>query len=72
MDKDRVEGKVNEVAGRAKRQTGEWTGDSKAQVEGGLQELKGRAQNAWGKAKDEARKENESDKAPDPHTHHGR
>jgi uncharacterized protein YjbJ (UPF0337 family) len=72
MDKDRVEGKLNEVAGRAKRQTGEWTGDSQAQVEGGLQELKGRVQNAWGKAKDEVRKENESDKAPAPHTQHGR
>ena len=27
MDKDRVEGKVKDVAGRAQRQVGEWTGD---------------------------------------------
>ena len=29
MDKDRVEGKVKDVAGRVQRQVGEWTGDTK-------------------------------------------
>lgn len=34
MDKDRVEGKVKDVAGRAERQVGEWTGDSETQATG--------------------------------------
>lgn len=73
MDKDRVKGKVNEVAGRSKRQAGEWTGDTGAQAEGGVQELKGRIQNAWGKAKDAARGTDESQKTPNPdHSHSGR
>lgn len=73
MDRDRVKGKVNEVAGRSKRQAGEWTGSTKAQAEGGVQELKGRVQNAWGKAKDAARGPGESQKAPHPdHSHSGR
>jgi uncharacterized protein YjbJ (UPF0337 family) len=55
MDKDRVEGKMDEVAGRAKRQVGEWTGDGETQVKGTAQEIKGKVQNAFGKAKDAAR-----------------
>ena len=55
MDKDRVKGKVDEVAGRAKRQAGEWTGDKESQVKGGAQEVKGKVENAWGKAKDAVR-----------------
>ena len=55
MDKDRVKGKMDEVAGRVKRQAGEWTGDTEAKVEGGAQEVKGKVQNAWGKAKDAVR-----------------
>ena len=31
MDKDRMSGKVKDVAGRVKRQAGEWTGDEKLQ-----------------------------------------
>jgi uncharacterized protein YjbJ (UPF0337 family) len=55
MDKDRIKGKVDEVAGRAKRQVGEWTGDDKAQGEGAMDEVKGKVENAWGKVKDGAR-----------------
>ncbi|MFL6439236.1 MAG: CsbD family protein [Terriglobales bacterium] len=55
MDKDRLKGKLDEVAGRAKRQVGEWTGDGQAQGEGTMEEIKGRAENAWGKVKDGAR-----------------
>ena len=29
MDKDRVKGKMDDAAGRVKRQVGEWTGDTK-------------------------------------------
>ncbi|HKT24702.1 MAG TPA: CsbD family protein [Terriglobales bacterium] len=55
MDKNRIKGKMDEIAGRAKRQAGEWTGDSQAQGEGAMDEIKGRAENAWGKVKDSAR-----------------
>jgi uncharacterized protein YjbJ (UPF0337 family) len=52
MNKDQVKGKVDEVAGRAKRQAGEWTGDGETQGEGAAQEIKGNVQNAWGNAKE--------------------
>ncbi len=55
MDKDRVKGKLDDAAGRVKRQVGEWTGDSKTQAEGAAQQVKGKAENAWGKVKDAAR-----------------
>ena len=55
MDKDRVKGKMDEAAGRAKRQVGEWTGDEEAQREGAMKQIKGVAENAWGKIKDGAR-----------------
>ncbi len=55
MDKDRVKGAINDAAGRAKRQVGEWTGDTNAQVEGAAQQLKGKAQKVVGTVKDAAR-----------------
>ena len=55
MDKDRIEGKMEDIKGRAKRQVGEWTGDTQTQAEGAMDQVKGKAQNAWGKAKDAAR-----------------
>jgi uncharacterized protein YjbJ (UPF0337 family) len=70
MDKDRVKGAVNDAAGRAKRQVGEWTGNTNAQVEGSLQQAKGKVQKAVGTMKDAARdaktdldKERERDRA---------
>ncbi len=55
MDHDRVEGKVDDVKGRIKRQVGEWTGDEQAQSEGAADQAKGKIQNAWGKMKDAGR-----------------
>jgi uncharacterized protein YjbJ (UPF0337 family) len=55
MDKDRVKGKMDDAAGRVKRQVGEWTGDSELQTEGAAQQVKGKVENAWGKAKDAVR-----------------
>lgn len=52
MNKDRVEGKVKDVAGRVERQAGEWTDDPKLQVKGAAKQAEGKVQNAWGKAKD--------------------
>jgi uncharacterized protein YjbJ (UPF0337 family) len=51
LDKDRVKGSINDAAGRAKRQLGEWAGDSEAQIRGLAQEVKGKAQKAWGDLK---------------------
>ena len=55
MDKDRIKGKMEDVTGRIKRQTGEWTGDEKAQAEGLAEQAKGKSREAVGKLKDAAR-----------------
>ena len=55
MNKDRVEGKVKDIAGRVERQAGEWTDDPKLQVKGTAKQAEGKVQNAWGKAKDAAK-----------------
>lgn len=55
MDKDRVKGKMEDMAGRAERQVGEWTGDTETQAEGTKHQIKGKARNAVGKVKDAAR-----------------
>lgn len=55
MDKDRVEGRLDDVKGRVKRQVGEWTGDKDAQAEGTADQIKGKVQNAYGKVKDAGR-----------------
>jgi uncharacterized protein YjbJ (UPF0337 family) len=56
MNKDTVEGKAKDVAGRVQRQVGEWTGDTKDQAEGAAKQVEGKVQNAWGKAKDTVKK----------------
>lgn len=55
MDKDRIKGKAEDIAGRVKRQAGEWTGNEQTQAEGAADQLKGKARNMMGKAKDAAR-----------------
>lgn len=55
MDKDRIKGKMQDAAGRVKRQVGEWTGDEKAQAEGLAEQAKGKAREGVGKAKDAVR-----------------
>jgi uncharacterized protein YjbJ (UPF0337 family) len=56
MDKDRVDGKAKDIAGRVERQVGEWTGDKEAEVKGAAKQVEGKVQNAWGKAKDAVKK----------------
>jgi len=63
MDKDRVEGKAKDIAGRAQRQVGEWTGDDESQAKGAAKQAEGKVQNAWGKAKDAVK--HSSDRADD-------
>lgn len=86
MDKDRVKGAINDAAGRAKRQVGEWTGNTDAQVEGAAQQIKGKAQKVVGTVKDAARdasanvnreheqekgREQERQRQSEQHAHHG-
>jgi uncharacterized protein YjbJ (UPF0337 family) len=66
MDKDTVKGTIDDAAGRAKRQVGEWTGDTKTQVEGAAQQVKGKIEKAIGNIKDSAREaEHHSDRDKD-------
>ena len=55
MDKDRIKGKVKDIAGRAERQAGEWTGSEEHQAKGLGKQAEGKVQNTVGKVKDAAR-----------------
>jgi uncharacterized protein YjbJ (UPF0337 family) len=55
MNKDQVEGKVKDIAGRVQRQAGEWSDDPEQQVKGAAKQAEGKVQNAWGKGKDAAK-----------------
>ncbi len=73
MDKDQIKGKMDDVAGRVKRQAGEWTGDQDLQAEGAKDQAKGKAQNTFGKVKDAAKDfkddlENKNDRKDDKDT----
>lgn len=52
MNKDQIEGKVKDVAGRVERQAGEWTGSTEKQAHGAMKQVEGKVQNAWGDAKE--------------------
>lgn len=52
MNSDNVKGTIDDAAGRAKRQVGEWTGDNQTQAEGAAQQVKGKVEKAWGNVKD--------------------
>jgi len=60
MNKDNVKGTMDDAAGRAKRQVGEWTGDTDTQADGIAQQIKGKAEKAWGNVKDAARDANDN------------
>jgi len=55
MDKDRIEGKMEDLKGQVKRKVGEWTGDKEMESEGAAEQAKGKAQNVIGKIKDTGR-----------------
>jgi uncharacterized protein YjbJ (UPF0337 family) len=55
MNKDTVKGTIDDVAGRTRRQVGEWTGNTDEQIKGAGQQIKGKAEKAWGNVKDAAR-----------------
>jgi len=52
MNKDRVAGKIDEIAGSAKRHVGIWTGNANTEAAGAVQEIKGKAETAVGKLED--------------------
>jgi uncharacterized protein YjbJ (UPF0337 family) len=64
MDKDELKGKAKDIAGRAERQVGEWTGDEEHQVKGAGKQVEGKLQNAFGKAKD-AMRDNDAERDDD-------
>jgi uncharacterized protein YjbJ (UPF0337 family) len=55
VNKDRVKGTIDEIAGSAKRKAGELTDNTNLQVKGMVQQAKGKVENAWGKTKDTVR-----------------
>jgi uncharacterized protein YjbJ (UPF0337 family) len=52
MNSDNVKGTLDDAAGRAKRQVGEWTGDTKTQADGAAQQVKGKAEKVVGNVRD--------------------
>ena len=52
MNKDQVEGQVDEAKGKVKEATGVITDDKKMQVEGNVQKNVGKAQKGFGDAKE--------------------
>jgi uncharacterized protein YjbJ (UPF0337 family) len=55
VNKDRVKGMMDEVAGSAKRKAGELTDNPKLRAEGMAQQVKGKAEGSWGMAKEAVR-----------------
>ena len=52
MNKDRVEGSLEQAKGKAKEVAGKVTGDSKLEAEGKGQKIAGKVQNSFGGFKD--------------------
>jgi len=68
MNKDQVEGKVKDVAGRIQRQAGEWADSPENQVKGAAKQAEGKLQNAWGNAKDASKKASDAAASKPPRT----
>ncbi len=55
MDKNRVEGSLDQVKGKVKETAGDVTGDQKLKSEGMIDQLTGKVKNAVGSVKDKIR-----------------
>lgn len=55
MDKDRIEGKKEQVKGFVKDKAGKLTGDAELEAEGKAERVAGKIQEGVGKLKDKAR-----------------
>ena len=65
MNKDNLKGSIDDAAGRAKRQIGEWTGDTETQADGAAQQVKGKVEKAWGNVKDAVNDASRSNRTDD-------
>ena len=61
VDKDRIEGSVEQAKGAIKEGFGKLTGDKKTEAEGATEKMKGKAQNTAGGAKDAVRDVSDKD-----------
>jgi uncharacterized protein YjbJ (UPF0337 family) len=52
MDKDRIEGSLDQAKGKVKEVAGKVTGDTKLETEGKTDQVKGKVQNTIGGVKD--------------------
>jgi len=52
MNKDEVQGKGRDLAGKVQRKVDEMTGDTEQEAKGAANQVAGKTQNAWGKAKE--------------------
>jgi uncharacterized protein YjbJ (UPF0337 family) len=52
MNNDKIKGTADDMAGRVKRQVGEWTGNTESPVEGATQQVKGKVEKAVGNLRD--------------------
>lgn len=52
MNKENVEGKAKDIAGRVQRKAGEWTDDKEQQSRGIEKQAEGKAQDTAGKVKE--------------------
>ncbi len=55
MDKDRIEGSLDQAKGKIKEGVGKMTGDSKLETEGQADQVSGKVQNTVGGIKDKIR-----------------
>jgi uncharacterized protein YjbJ (UPF0337 family) len=54
MNRDQVEGKIKDVAGKAQRKFGDATDNATQQIKGGAKQVEGKIQQGVGKAEDAA------------------
>jgi uncharacterized protein YjbJ (UPF0337 family) len=59
VDKDRIEGSLEQAKGKVKEVAGKVIGDAKTESEGKADQVKGKIQNAVGGIKDKAREATE-------------
>jgi uncharacterized protein YjbJ (UPF0337 family) len=52
MNSDSIKGKIDDAAGRVRRQAGEWTGKTEDEIKGAAQQVKGKAEKVVGKVRD--------------------
>ena len=59
MDKDRIQGSLDQAKGKIKEGVGKATGDSKLETEGKVDQFSGKVQNTVGGLKDKIREKTE-------------